>query len=80
MLREYAQDIRSAGTALLEIISDVLDFSKIEKGKMEIENAVAGAREMYLKCGFSDYLSKPVDLETMSSVIHKHLNSDYKIL
>ncbi len=43
-------------------------------------NAVAGAREMYLKCGFSDYLSKPVDLETMSSVIRKHLNSDYKIL
>lgn len=35
-VREYASNIKSAGTALLEIISDVLDFSKIEQGKMEI--------------------------------------------
>jgi signal transduction histidine kinase len=37
-VREYAQNIKEAGTALLEIISDVLDFSKIEQGKMEILN------------------------------------------
>ena len=37
-VKEYAQNIRSAGTALLEIISDVLDFSKIEQGKMDIIN------------------------------------------
>ncbi len=35
-VREYASNIKSAGTALLEIISDVLDFSKIEQGKMDI--------------------------------------------
>ena len=38
-VREYAGNIKIAGTALLEIISDVLDFSKIEQGKMEIVNA-----------------------------------------
>ena len=38
-ITEYAQNIKSAGTALLEIISDVLDFSKIEQGKMDIHDA-----------------------------------------
>ena len=38
-IREYALNIKGAGTALLEIISDVLDFSKIEQGKMDIINA-----------------------------------------
>ena len=38
-VHEYANNIKNAGTALLEIISDVLDFSKIEQGNMDIENA-----------------------------------------
>ena len=33
---EYAENIRTAGTALLGLINDILDFSKIEAGKMEI--------------------------------------------
>ena len=37
-VHEYARNIKSAGTALLEIISDVLDFSKIEQGRLEIIN------------------------------------------
>ncbi len=32
----YARNIRSAGQTLLDIINDVLDFSKIESGKLEI--------------------------------------------
>ncbi len=32
----YARDIESAGKSLLAIINDVLDFSKIESGNMEI--------------------------------------------
>jgi len=35
-IREYAENIRSAGQALLGIINDVLDFSKIESGKLDI--------------------------------------------
>lgn len=35
-IMEYAGDIRSAGMSLLYLINDVLDFSKIESGKLEI--------------------------------------------
>ncbi len=34
--RNYINQIKTSGQALLEIINDVLDFSKIESGKMEI--------------------------------------------
>lgn len=35
-IREYAMNIQSSGNALLSIINDVLDISKIESGKIEI--------------------------------------------
>ena len=38
-------------------------------------NAIAGAREMYLEKGFSDYLSKPMKLEELSKVIRSNLAS-----
>jgi len=35
--REYADTIRRSGEALLTVISDILDFSRIESGKLVIE-------------------------------------------
>ncbi|MDR3692250.1 MAG: ATP-binding protein, partial [Fimbriimonas sp.] len=35
--KEYVQTIKSSGAALLTILNDVLDLSKIEAGKLEIE-------------------------------------------
>jgi len=35
-IREYAEDIQTAGRNLLAIINDILDYSKIESGKMPI--------------------------------------------
>nr|MCR5101314.1 response regulator [Butyrivibrio sp.] len=35
-VRRYAKDIKSAGDMLLSIINSILDFSKLEAGKMEL--------------------------------------------
>jgi len=36
-------------------------------------NAITGAREMYLKEGFEDYLSKPIDSKELETTIRKYL-------
>jgi len=36
--REYAQNVVSSGDALMTILNDLLDISKLEAGKLEIEN------------------------------------------
>lgn len=35
-IREYALDIRQAGSILLTLVSDILDFTKLEAGQIEI--------------------------------------------
>lgn len=35
--REYAETIRTSGNTLLTLINDVLDFSKVEAGELELE-------------------------------------------
>lgn len=44
--REYVNDIRISGDALLTVVSDVLDLSKIEAGRMEIEDHPFSIREL----------------------------------
>ncbi len=36
-------------------------------------NAVSGAREMYLKAGFADYLSKPIDSKKLETALQTYL-------
>jgi signal transduction histidine kinase/CheY-like chemotaxis protein len=38
--REYAEIVRSSGEGLLLVINDILDYAKIEAGKLEIEESV----------------------------------------
>jgi CheY-like chemotaxis protein len=41
--RDYAQTVRNSGEALLTIIDDILDFSKVEAGKLDIEEVAFDA-------------------------------------
>jgi signal transduction histidine kinase/CheY-like chemotaxis protein len=46
--REYLSTLRSSGDALLAILNDLLDLSKIEAGKFEIERAPFSIRNLIL--------------------------------
>ena len=37
-------------------------------------DAIKGVKEKYLSVGFDDYLSKPIDVNELSTVLKKHLN------
>jgi signal transduction histidine kinase/CheY-like chemotaxis protein len=47
--RDYAETVRESGMALLEIVNDLLDISKIEAGKIELEEAPFAPRELVKK-------------------------------
>ena len=44
--REYAQDIRDSGLHLLDIINDVLDFSRLEAGSADIRDETIDTRAL----------------------------------
>lgn len=47
--QEYARTVISAGETLLELINDILDYSKIESGKVELDVAPFELRETLLE-------------------------------
>ncbi|HST82622.1 MAG TPA: response regulator [Kineosporiaceae bacterium] len=49
--RRYACGVRGAGEALLGIIDDILDFSKLEAGKVELESVDFDPRELVEEVG-----------------------------
>ena len=42
--REYAETIRQCGDLLLALINDILDYSKADSGKLELEHAAFDVR------------------------------------
>jgi signal transduction histidine kinase/CheY-like chemotaxis protein len=47
---EYLKNILENGKWLLQIINDILDLSKVESGKMELENVPFDLHEMFASC------------------------------
>ena len=39
-IKEYARDIRQAGNILLTLVSDILDFSKLEADKLQLNEGI----------------------------------------
>jgi len=46
----YAEDIEGASTALLSLVNDILDFSRIESGKMDINPVSYRVEDMLRDC------------------------------
>ncbi|MCR5756677.1 MAG: response regulator [Selenomonas sp.] len=75
-IRQYAENIRTAGTSLLGLINDILDFSKIEAGKLElipVEYAVSSMlndlvnmiRQRAEKKGLELCVEAPIDMPSI---------------
>lgn len=79
-IHEYSNDISHAGSTLLTIINDILDYSKIESGKLDIIEAdyslsdmiVETSKDIQIKCS-----EKKLDFITnYSNNLPKYLHGD----
>ncbi len=64
--KEYLAAIQSSGRSLLGLINDILDLSKVESGKMELENTAISPQSIFeeMKQIFSQKtLEKGIDFE-----------------
>ena len=48
--RSYIKDIHNSGVHLLSLINDILDYSKAEAGKLELENSQTNITKLIINC------------------------------
>ena len=64
--RNYLEMIRMSGDSLLSVINNILDFSKIDSGKMELESRpfdLKALRRRFLKSCASDCICEKSELD-----------------
>lgn len=61
------------GIETLEIIKEQRLVDEATKIVILTANAINGAKEQYLKVGFDDYLSKPIEVEKLENILRKYL-------
>lgn len=78
--RRFAQTVNESAEALLELIEDILDFSKMEAGKLEIEMAdfdVAATIDSVVQILAPRARGKQIDLNTyIASDVSSYLRGD----
>ncbi|MBP5451306.1 MAG: response regulator [Treponema sp.] len=68
-IKKYATTIKASGKLLLEIVSNILDFSKLESGKMELaEEEYHFGNLLEEACSKGDVLSKESGVEFITSI------------
>ena len=55
----YVRAIRSSASALMELIEDLLDFSRIEAGRFEIQPAPTDLRELMRQVTEPSFRARP---------------------
>ncbi|MCP4272354.1 MAG: tetratricopeptide repeat protein [Gammaproteobacteria bacterium] len=78
--RRFLQSIRSSGESLLNLVNDVLDLSKIEAGKMELQHSSVSIQDLFKEMStiFSHQITdKGIDFKvTVDSTIPESLLLD----
>ncbi|MCD4676994.1 MAG: PhnD/SsuA/transferrin family substrate-binding protein, partial [Desulfobacula sp.] len=70
--REFTETIRTSGDSLLDIINDILDYSKIEAGKLDLENIDFDLRVTLDEAGdLIAIKAHEKDLEFINSIHHE---------
>ena len=65
--KEFANTIYSSGSALLKILNDITDYSKIEAGRIELENKEFDLSVLLSEC--VDYFRSRVDEKNIELII-----------
>lgn len=66
------------GIELMKALKKLAKFYKIPPIVALTANAIEGTREKYLKEGFEDYLSKPLDSKALNAIINKFITPEVK--
>jgi two-component system cell cycle sensor histidine kinase PleC len=81
--REYAHDIHHSGRHLLAIINDILDLTKVEAGKMQVQETVVDVAEVIesaLAIVRDSALRAGLTLQTSDNAPKATLSTDERIL